>query len=133
MTTPSITNGEAGSSVRATLNISLANTSIHTDVLPVAGGQAAATQLDYGFSSVLDSGSSSDGVQLPPALAGTLVYLFPYGNHNTQVLVWAKNGTSDSINGQSNNTAFDALTVNYRPTTFICAVDGQWQTNAVVD
>lgn len=107
----------------------------------VGGGQAGATQLGYGFTPVAPPASSGDSIALPAAVAGSIVVLFSYGDagltgNTNNIAVFAKNGTTDKINGSGSSAAqYDWEP--YAPAVYrqnqgavaICVVDGVWITN----
>lgn len=63
----------------------------------VGGGQAGATQLTSVINSVVNCASDHCGVALPPAVAGSVIYVI---NRSSKILdVYANYGTSDIING----------------------------------
>jgi hypothetical protein len=92
------------------------------------GGQANATQLSNGWTPTT-SGGGGDSFQLPSATAGAQMVMYSVGGVNPFIF-FAKNGTSDTINGQSNATAFDSAA---DMTICTCAADGAWDSNALVD
>lgn len=102
---------------------------ITVGIVPHAGGgQASATQLSYGYNGIDNSGTSDgDSMQMPSAVAGSVVQLFIQDNSTpSRVLnLYAKNGTSDTINGHSNATVFDVVGTQTAP-ILVCKVNGAW-------
>lgn len=103
---------------------------IRTGIVPHTGGdQALATTLTAGWM-FLASGENASSVQLPDATAGALVVIVP--PDGVTYLLYAKNGTPDQINGQSNPTAFDLAT--YPAVTVLgCETAGAWRGNISPD
>lgn len=94
--------------------------------------QDGATQLEYGYNIVQDVSYNYGSLQLPPAVPGAMVTLANQNNFASWlVTVYAKNGTTDTINGQPNGTAFD-VAVGVVP-LFLCSVAGQWFANIQPD
>lgn len=94
-----------------------------------------ATQLGVGITAINSPGGNDYSVQLPAAVAGSFVILFPVGDfgENT-VLVWPKFGTLDTING-TNSDPID-YTASGSPSTiliFACDTDGAWVCNGSLD
>lgn len=114
---------------------------VNASVTPFAGGgQASATQLNYGTTPITAPASAGDSLQLPPAVAGSKAEIFIIGASSTGMNVFAKNGTSDTLNGQSNSTAFACVASNSvsgqtytTPFLFVCVTNGAWLTNASPD
>lgn len=75
------------------------NNSVTTGIFPLeGGGQTGASQLNPGYNAILDSVSPNDSVQLPFAIAGTVVVGFIQNWNSNALAVFAKEGTSDVIN-----------------------------------
>lgn len=89
------------------------------------GGQATATQLLNGLNEITTCATNADSVQLPPAIAGTRVYVGNSGVANATV--YGKNGRTDTINGTAGSTGFTLATT--KNATFFCAVTGKWRVN----
>jgi hypothetical protein len=118
---------------------------INALVTPHAGGgQASATQLAVGVTPVAIPGGALDSLQLPAAVAPALVMLFvpdafAWRAANKAIGVFAKQGTSDTINGDVHSSLFDfypptdANVWNPHIAIFSCAVDGAWSTNLQPD
>lgn len=104
------------------------------------GGQADATPVNYGYNLINlgDDFNTGDSLQLPSAVAGSVVQVFTQGNTgNDNADMYAKNGTTDVINLSGNG---DAFFIGTNPASafgcvfvFLCVVDGQWWTNASTD
>lgn len=103
------------------------------------GGQVAATQLSTGYSPIAVA-ADSDSLALPAGVAPSVCVLVNTGSNLP--IIFAKNGTSDTLNGQPNSTAFDLEmtvsgggggSVRNATFTFICPIDGQWFGSAGVD
>ena len=102
------------------------------------GGQVGATQLAYGFNPIVGSYSSNDSVQLPLAIAGNFCMFYVVGGlSNTILALYGKEGSSDTINGNSGNTQFDFWNNVGGTLPMIgiatCSDDGAWYINCVVD
>src|SRR3954471_2833955 len=83
------------------------NAQFTTGIQPAGGGpQADATPLQPGFNSMLNAINLGDAVQLPDAIAGTVVIGFVELVLDNFILVYAKDGTSDSINQAPNEATF---------------------------
>lgn len=100
--------------------------------------QAGATQLGYGYNFIDVNDVNYASFQLPAAVAGAVVNVTFTGIGSGYVAIFAKEGTSDSINGQGNGAQFDlskAHTQGYVGTlaTFVCKVDGAWRGNVALD
>lgn len=107
------------------------------------GGQADATQLSYGYNVLSPPAGGLDSVQLPAALAGSIVQAFVAGAWipDNLMTVYAKFGTADTINGFSNTA--DMLFVPARHSNdadstgqvmlFVCKTDGEWWGNVKDD
>lgn len=113
---------------------------ITTGVAPhTAGGQASATQLNYGFSAILPVASwvHNASVQLPLAVAGQVVTIMiqEAGLDDWKTLaIFARKGSADTINGNANATQYDFVgtsTTALRPVAvmFMCHTTGAWITN----
>jgi hypothetical protein len=77
-----------------------------------------------------------DSVTLPPAIAGTIVFVMVPASQGTTLSIWA-NG-SDTINGvaddpmdygSTSQTNFGGAALG----TFICLADGAWYANGSLD
>lgn len=99
------------------------------------GTRAAATQLLAGLTPVNPSGAGGDSLQLPAAIAGTVVTLLPVKTGANSTMIYAKNGTTDTINGHSSATGFDIIFSAATPpvVTFACVVNGAWLANVSPD
>lgn len=87
------------------------------------GGQASATQLINGVNEVSTVASASDSVQLPAAIAGSIVLVANSGAQN--MTVYGKSSRTDTIDGTAGatgvtqNSATDNL--------YFCARDTFWR------
>lgn len=102
------------------------------------GGSSEATQLNYGYNGIVNTFEDSDSVQLPQAIAGSVVWIFIQNYVETTVLaVFSKVGTSDTINGlsdsQFNLFSNVAETSTSIAAVAVCSVDGEWWSNLVSD
>lgn len=97
----------------------------------VGGGQAGATQLVSVINSVPNCASDHCGVALPPAVAGSVIYVI---NRSTHILdVYADYGTADVINGGATT---DVVSLPARTTTgtiptvaiFTSTLNANWRT-----
>lgn len=106
---------------------------ITVDIVPLSGGgQAGATQLGYWYNELVTSHDPGDSVQLPAAAAGSVVMVFVEGPMATFIAVFAKEGTTDTINGFANATQFDFVGTNAntgRVAIFVCKTNGAWFAN----
>jgi hypothetical protein len=87
------------------------------------GGQTGATQLINGINLVGVCATNADSVQLPPALAGSIVLVSNQGA--ADMTVYGKEGRTDTINGTDGATGVtqaDPLSAVY-----FCSVAGAWQ------
>lgn len=87
------------------------------------GGQANATQLLNGLNRVTVVATNDDSVQLPAAVAGTVVGL-KNADAAQSIKVFGKNGRSDTINGTAGATGVDQAAG--ASALYICFVDGAW-------
>lgn len=103
------------------------------------GGQTDATQLAYGFSSINAGFASGDSVALPLATAGKICMIFAEGGMvpGAFLSIWPQFGSTDTINGVPANdfllTADAAIASLQNVGIFICAADGAWFTNCILD
>ena len=103
------------------------------EVTPHAGGgQALATPLIVGLNPIAPAVTASDSVQLPAALAGSVVIGIPVFSANL-VGVFAKNGSTDTINGSPGTDQFDIIPATGNFPIFVCPTDGAWFTNIEAD
>ena len=87
------------------------------------GGQATAPQLVNGMNLIGVCATNADSVQLPPAIAGSMVVVCNAGA--ADATVYGKYGRSDTINGTAGATGVtqaDPLAAIY-----ICVVTGAWR------
>jgi hypothetical protein len=108
------------------------NNALTFSVIPLfGGGQAGAGQLNPGVNSIQDVDSPFDSVQLPNAVAGTVVIGTVQFFQSSFMGVFAKEGTDDSINGEPNNQMFVFPTVGIPFWTLmcVCGEDGLWSCN----
>jgi hypothetical protein len=107
------------------------------------GGQSSAVQLATGLTPLLVPASSSDSVQLPAATAGAYCILLPEelaSGASFYTSVFAKNGSSDTINGINDDfLVYHNFVVSGSGACvpgicwFYCAANGNWITNAAED
>ena len=94
--------------------------------------QVDASQLSPGFNAIINPNQAFDAVQLPLALAGTVVWGMLVGGPQEFLGVYAKNGTSDKINGASNDVMFvfpnipQTVSQNF---ICVCEENGAWCCN----
>lgn len=86
------------------------------------GGQASATQLNYGINRLSTVATLNDSAALPPAIAGAQVIVINDGAAAAKI--YGVNGGSDTIDGTAGSTGV-TLTNNKR-TTFECLTNGKW-------
>lgn len=116
------------------------NNSITTNLTPLAGGsQSGAAQLNPGYNAINDAVNIYDSVQLPSAVAGSIVIGFVVGIQTNSIAVYAKNGTSDTINSElyeTNNSVPYLFPIppsvgNNQIFVAECVIDGVWRSNLV--
>lgn len=87
-----------------------------------AGTQADATQLTGGINEVLTVAGANDSVQLPAAVAGTIVFV---ANPSAQTLtIFGKEGRADTINGTAGATGVTQATTVHG--IYFCPRDTVW-------
>lgn len=86
------------------------------------GGQALATQLNYGLNRLATVATLNDSAQLPNAVSGSEVVVVNDGAAAAKI--YAKNGSSDTIDGVSGATG--VTLTNAKRTLFKCLTDGKW-------
>jgi hypothetical protein len=114
---------------------------INRSVTPFAGGgQSDAVPLSPGITAVLAPASDGDSLQLPPAMAPSVVILIPAptgtSGYSHVAAVYVLNGSSDTMNGISDHVDLGAATSDENPNPavwFVCSVDGNWDTNGILD
>lgn len=132
-----VTLGDAFAFSGSVLNVP--DLAVTTGIVPHAGGgQADATQLSVGWNVFSNPATNLDSVALPDAVAPAKVFLMcaDSGGWTNVLGIYAKDGSTDTINGQATATLFDALSASpYSPlmVTAICAVDGAWLMNVGPD
>jgi hypothetical protein len=105
---------------------------VNAPVTPHAGsGQDASTPLKTGITPINAPANNGDAVQLPAAIAGSFVMLFPVGSLDEKtVSVWPMNGTSDTINTVADDPIdYDSNAV----MICTCDTDGNWWCNGTLD
>jgi hypothetical protein len=109
---------------------------VNAPVTPTPGGPSdASVQLSYGTTFVLPGANNGDGLQLPPAKAGTRVELYRQANPAYWVAIFVSNGSGDTVNGINDQIDWflPADTGASPPLVFLCGVAGAWNTNGVLD
>lgn len=86
------------------------------------GGQGSATQLLTGVNEVATVATAADSVQLPAAIAGSIVMVTNAGGASMKV--FGKSGRTDTINGTAGATGVDQS--NGLSATYFCPVDTKW-------
>ena len=94
--------------------------------------QANAGQLNAGFNVIVPPQNALDAVQLPLAISGTVVWGMVIGGPGEFLGIYAKNGTTDTINGYDNDVIFSFP--NFPVSTSqnlicVCGEDGSWFCN----
>jgi hypothetical protein len=106
------------------------NSSVNGVITPnPGGGQSSAVPLSPGINVMTDAASNGDSVQLPNALSGTVVIGIVNQIQGHTIAVFAKNDTSDSINGQDNSVEFDfpnGFLGQGQVLMAVCLIDGAW-------
>ena len=106
------------------------NSAVNGPVTPHGGGgQASATPLAPGINVIGDPSGNGDSVQLPDAISGTVVIGIVNEIQTHVIAVFAKYGTSDSINSQGNSIEFDfpnGMLGQGQLLVAVCLADGQW-------
>lgn len=114
---------------------------VNASVTPTSGGsQSDGAQLSSGLTPIVPPANDGDSLQLPVATAGSIAMLFCIGSQAHTPIVYAKDGTSDTINGASHSAGFDlySVTGGAGPNqsmiyVFSCSTNGAWLTNALPD
>lgn len=93
------------------------------------GGQASATQLNYGLNQVTVVVTAADSVQLPPCTIGAIVYV-TNDDSTDAMTVYGKLGRTDTINGTAGATGVSQAAAAHA--LYVCvapgAASGAWQT-----
>jgi hypothetical protein len=120
---------------RTILNNMVANATI-TPL--IGGGQVGAPVLNYGFNSLDAPDSNYDSIQLPEAIAGSIIIAYVIGSQNNILTVYPLLGSGNTINLTGTDaTAFDFPNFDYsfpfiwsgQPLVFMCSFDGNWFIN----
>lgn len=99
------------------------------------GGQNGAPVLRYGYNYIIPPASAYDSIQLPEAIAGSVITAFVIGSQDNLLTIYPLEGSGNTINlTGTDSTAFDFPNFFYafpdiatgQSIICVCPFDGNW-------